>query len=134
MARVLIVEDDARFRKRLRNSLASRFPSVVFKEAVNGKQAFQEIDASRPAFIFMDISLGDDNGLELTKEIKNLHPRIFILLMTTYDFPEYRDAAFQNGADFFLVKGSATLHEISELVESVLSRKDNHGDDRSFES
>ena len=124
MPRVLIVEDDTRFRKKLRSSLASRFPSVIFREAGNGKQAFQEIDSSRPAFIFMDISLGDDSGLELTKEIKRSYPEIVILILTGYDFPEYRDAAFQNGADFFLVKGSATLREIVKLVETILSRKD----------
>ena len=124
MPKVLIVEDDARFRKKLRTSLASRFPSVVFREAGNGKQAFKEIDHSRPAIIFMDISLGDDNGLALTKEIKRLYPEIAILILTGYDFPEYRDAAFQNGADFFLVKGSTTLREIVKLVETILSRKD----------
>jgi DNA-binding NarL/FixJ family response regulator len=124
MPGALIVEDDARFRKKLRNSLTSRFPYVVFREAGNGKQAFQEIDSSRPAIVFMDISLGEDNGLELTKEIKRLYPEIVILILTGYDFPEYRDAAFQNGADFFLVKGSATLREIVKLVETILSRKD----------
>jgi len=122
MPRVLIVEDDTRFRKKLRSSLASRFPSVVFREAVDGKQAFHEIDSSRPAIIFMDIGLGDDNGLALTKEIKRLYPEVVILILTGYDFPEYRDAAFQCGADFFLVKGSTTLREILKLVETILPR------------
>jgi two-component system response regulator YesN len=130
MSSVLIVEDDERFRKRLRDSLASRFPNVIFGEAVNGKQAFQKIDSSKPVFICMDIGLGDDNGLELTKEIKNLHPEISILILTNYDYSEYRDAAFQNGADFFLVKGGATLAEIAESLEKVLCRKDNQKNDK----
>jgi two-component system response regulator YesN len=125
MSSVLIVEDDTRFRKKLRDSLASRFPNVIFREAVNGKQAFQEIDSSKPAFISMDIGLGDDNGLELTKKIKHLHPEISILILTNYDYAEYRDAAFRNGADFFLVKGSATLGEIAESLDKALCRKDN---------
>lgn len=129
MSSVLIVEDDARFRKKLRNSLASRFPSVVFREAANGKQVFQEIDSSPPALIFMDISLGDDNGLELTKEIKLLYPEIFISILTSYDFPEYREAAFKIGADSFLVKGLATLEEIAESLETILSPQDRNGDD-----
>jgi DNA-binding NarL/FixJ family response regulator len=131
MPTVLIVEDDMRFRKKLRDSLASRFPSLTFREAVNGKQAFQEIDSSRPEFIFMDISLGDDNGLDLTKEIKHSYPEIFILILTNYDFPEYRDAAFQNGADFFMVKGWATLDEIAEVLGRTLTHKGNYGDDKS---
>jgi DNA-binding NarL/FixJ family response regulator len=131
MSSVLIVEDDARFRKKLRSSLASRFPSVVFREAVNGRQTFQEIDSSPPAFIFMDISLGDDNGLELTKEIKKLHPHIFIVILTSYDYPEYRDAAFKKGADSFMVKGLATLDEIAESLETIVSGQDNSGNDKS---
>ena len=131
MPSVLIVEDDARFRQKLRGSLASRFPSVVFREAVNGKQAFQEIDFSKPVFICMDIGLGDDNGLELTKEIKNLHPEISIMILTNYDYSEYRDAAFQNGADFFLIKGSATIGEIAESLEKVLFSRDKQKSDRS---
>ena len=127
MSRVLIVEDDARFRKRLRDSLASRFPSVVFREAANGKQAYQEISSSRPAFIFMDVRLGDDSGLKLAKEIKRLYPKILISMLTSYDFPEYRDAAFKNGADFFLIKGAVKLSEIAELLETFLFRKHNQG-------
>lgn len=126
MSRVLIVEDDDRFRKKLRDSLAVRFPSVIFRGAASGEQAFREIDSSQPAMIFMDISLGDANGLELTKEIKDLHPEICISLLTTYYYPEYRDVAFQNGTDFFLVKGSATLDEIVKLVETILFRDAQH--------
>jgi two-component system response regulator YesN len=131
MSSVLIVEDDARFRKKLRDSLASRFPSVVFREASNGKQAFQEINSSRPTLIFMDIRLGDDNGLKLTKKIKQLYPEILVSILTSHDFPEYRDAAFKNGADFFLIKGSATLGEIAESLEKVLFSKDRQKSDRS---
>jgi DNA-binding NarL/FixJ family response regulator len=127
MFTVLIVEDDARFRQKLRNSLASRFPSVVFREAANGKEALQEIKSTRPAFIFMDIRLGDDNGLKLTEKIKHLYPEILISILTSYDFPEYREAAFKNGADFFLIKGAVTLKEIGELLEALLSRTDNQG-------
>jgi DNA-binding NarL/FixJ family response regulator len=131
MSSVLIVEDNTRFREKLRDSLASRFPTVIFREAVNGKQAFQEIDSSKPVFICMDIGLGDDNGLELTKEIKNLYPEISVMILTNYDYSEYRDAALQNGADFFLVKGSATIGEIAESLEKVLSNRDKQKSDRS---
>ena len=131
MSSVLIVEDNTRFREKLRDSLASRFSTVIFREAVNGKQAFQEIESSKPVFICMDIGLGDDNGLELTKKIKNLHPEISIMILTNYDYSEYRDAAFQNGADFFLTKGSATIGEIAESMEKVLSSRDKQKSDGS---
>ena len=123
MFTVLIVEDDARFRKKLRNSLASRFPSVTFEEAADGKETLAKIDTFRPAVVFMDIRLPGETGLELTKKIKELFPAISVVILTSYDFPEYRDAAYQRGADAFLVKGRVTMVEIAKLIDSVLTQK-----------
>jgi DNA-binding NarL/FixJ family response regulator len=123
MFTVLIVEDDARFRKKLRNSLASRFPSVTFEEAADGKETLVKIDTFRPAIVFMDIRLPGETGLELTKKIKELFPAISVVILTSYDFPEYRDAAYQRGADAFLVKGRVTMVEIAKLLDSVLTQK-----------
>jgi DNA-binding NarL/FixJ family response regulator len=123
MFTVLIVEDDARFRKKLRNSLASRFPSVTFEEAADGKESLVKIDTFRPAIVFMDIRLPGETGLELTKKIKELFPAISVVILTSYDFPEYRDAAYQRGADAFLVKGRVTMVEIAKLIDSVLTQK-----------
>jgi DNA-binding NarL/FixJ family response regulator len=123
MFTVLIVEDDARFRKKLRNSLASRFPSVTFEEAADGKETLVKIDTFRPAIVFMDIRLPGETGLELTKKIKELFPAISVVILTSYDFPEYRDAAYQRGADAFLVKGRVTMVEIAKLIDSVLTQK-----------
>jgi DNA-binding NarL/FixJ family response regulator len=123
MFTVLIVEDDARFRKKLRNSLASRFPSVTFEEAADGKESLVKIDTFRPAIVFMDIRLPGETGLELTKKIKELFPAISVVILTSYDFPEYRDAAYQRGADAFLVKGRVTMVEIAKLLDSVLTQK-----------
>jgi len=47
----------------------------------------------------VDIKLPGVNGLELTKKIKAAHPSITIFILTNYDIPEYREAAFQYGAD-----------------------------------
>lgn len=122
MPTALIVEDDSNFRHRLKRFLSSQFPTVFFTEAGNGKEAFSEIDSSLPAFVFMDIKLSGENGLELTKRIKDKHPEIIVVILSNYDFLEYRDAAFKNGADYFLVKGTVSLVEIGALVKSLLSR------------
>jgi len=67
----------------------------------------------------MDIRLPGMNGLQLTQRIKKEYPRIPIAILTGYDFPEYRQAAVQYGADGFLVKESFKWEEVEAFVKSV---------------
>jgi len=118
MLKALLVEDSAIFRKLLKETLHSGFPSLEISEATDGEEAMQRIDAQPPDLIFMDIKLPGENGLELTKKIKATHPNITIFILTSYDIPEYRDAAFQYGADRFFAKTSLNRKELKEFVES----------------
>ncbi len=117
--KVLIVEDSTLFRELFKKTLHDRFPSIEIHEAVNGEEAFQEIETSRPDLIFMDIRLPGENGLELTKKVKAQYPNIIIIILTGYDLPEYREFSSQY-ADYFFSKDSATTENIFTLVESIL--------------
>lgn len=121
MVKTLIVEDSILFRKLLKEALNSRFPTMEIFEAGDGLEGQQIIDCIPIDLIFMDIKLPDENGLELTKKIKGKHPGIVIIILTSYDTPEYREAAEEAEADYFLVKGSSTKNGIIGLVESILS-------------
>jgi len=106
MERILIVEDNALFLQFLKETLRSRFPSIDILEAANGEEAMQKIKTLPPDAIFMDLRLPGENGLELTKKIKAKYPDIIVVIITNYDLPEYREAAYQCGADHFLSKDS----------------------------
>ncbi len=101
--KVLIVEDSTLFRQSFKESLHNRFPSVEIHEAVDGKEALQQVEALHPNLIFMDIRLPGENGLELTKKIKARYPDITVIILTSYDFPEYREASSRY-ADYFFTK------------------------------
>jgi len=118
--RTLLVEDNAAFRQTLFDILSAQFPSIVIEEAADGKEAFQKIGSVLPNLIFMDIKLPGENGLQLTQKIKAKHPQVIIIMLTSYDLPEYREAAYQYGANYFIVKGSSTNEEILALVRSIL--------------
>ena len=116
--RILIVDDNGPFRQTLRETLQTCFSTIAIDEAADGGEALQKVGAFLPDLIFMDIRLPGENGLELTKKIKATHPNITILILTSYDMPEYREAAFQYGADRFLAKNSLDRKELKELVKS----------------
>ncbi|MBC8466798.1 MAG: response regulator transcription factor [Deltaproteobacteria bacterium] len=122
MSKVLIVEDNDTFRHTLRSLLHSRFSAMAFEEARDGREALQKTNDFLPNLILMDIKPPGDSGLALTKQIKNKFPEIIIILLTNYDLPEYRMAAYESGADYFLGKGSSTAEEILRLVDSILVR------------
>lgn len=121
MSRTLIIEDSAFYRQLLKEALYSRFPSMELFEAADEGEALQRIEGCLPDLIFMDIKLPGESGLELTKKIKTRYPNITIVILTAYDIPEYREAAYQYKANYFLSKGSASKESILTLVDSILS-------------
>jgi DNA-binding NarL/FixJ family response regulator len=123
MFKTLIVEDSAFYRQLLNEALHSRFPSMDIFEANDGEEAFKKMETLSPDLIFMDIKMPGESGLEITKKIKNLHPNIILIILTAYDIPEYREAAYKNNADYFLSKGSTSREDILTLVDSILKEK-----------
>jgi CheY-like chemotaxis protein len=107
MCKTLIVDDNATFRQMLKQSLRSRFPTMEIEEEPDGRDLLNKIDTFDPKIVFMDIRLPGENGLELTKEIKKNYPDITVIILTSYDLPEYRQAARESMADYFVPKGSS---------------------------
>jgi len=120
MFKILIVEDSNIYRQMLKEALRHQFPQIDILEAADGEEAFKKAIASPPDLIFMDIKLPGESGLELTKKIKDRYPEITVIILTSYDIPEYREAAALYKANHFLAKGSATKESIVALVESIL--------------
>jgi len=121
MVRILIVEDNASFRQSLKEILHLQFPSIVIEEAAEGNEALRKVDTFFPDLIFMDINLPGKNGLLLTQKIKKDHPEIIICILTSYDLPQYREAALQCGASCFITKDSLVWKEIEALIKAIIN-------------
>jgi DNA-binding NarL/FixJ family response regulator len=124
MKRLLIVEDNPYFLQFLKQTLHSRIPSIDIVGAANGEEALQKITALPPDAILMDLRLPGENGLELTKKIKAQYPDIIVVVLTNYDLPEYREAAYQSRANHFLSKDS-----FLKMINSISPDRNMHPDD-----
>jgi len=124
MKRVLIVEDNAFFLQFFRETLHSRFPSMEISQAANGEEAMQKIEILRPEVVFMDVRLPGESGLELTKKIKAQYPDIIVVIITNYDLPEYREAAYESRADHFISKDS-----FLKIINSIFQDRNIDQDD-----
>lgn len=123
MTTILIIEDNTLIRRSFRDILRRQFPSVSVEEARNEEEATEKVQALRHSLIFIDIKVWWGNGLYLCKKIKSQFPSTTIAMITPYDLPEYRKAAVEWGADFFLSKCRSSRKEIVEIVEWVVSKK-----------
>jgi DNA-binding NarL/FixJ family response regulator len=122
MFKTLIVEDSQTFRETFRDYLKGSFSLMTIDEASSSNEAMQKVDLLMPDLIFVDIRLPNGSGLELTRRIKARYPDTVVVILTSYDLPEYRDAAARYGANHFFVKGSTRLEEIIDLVRSSMAQ------------
>jgi DNA-binding NarL/FixJ family response regulator len=123
MVDILIVEDNADFRNMLRSTLQSDFPSARISTASEGTSALRSVGRNKPDLIFMDIRMPGKSGLVLTREIKQRNPDISIAILTNMDSAEYRNAAFEIGADSFLSKETLSSKDLQELVREIIARR-----------
>jgi len=121
MLRTLIVEDHAPYRRTLHHVLARRFPFMEINEAASGEDALAQAAVSQPDLVFMDLRLPGKNGLDTTRELKAQHSHAGVCVITSFDVPEYREAARRCGADQFLIKGEAGEAQIIEAVHALFA-------------
>ena len=119
MFKILLVEDNLPFRQLFKENLYYQFPSITVEEAGNGTEAMRSIEISCPDLIFMDIRLPGENGLEVARKIKNQCAGVKIIILTSYDLPEYRETAKRYGADHFATKGSTSWEEMTAMIKSI---------------
>jgi len=122
MIKVLIVEDHLFTREVIKESLTGKISSLVLEEAANGRETLAKVDSFQPDLIFLDIRLPDESGLKLLEKIKARYPEITIIILSSYNLPEYREFALQHGAASFFSKDEMTKKDILSLVQSFSIR------------
>jgi two-component system response regulator RegA len=99
---LLIVDDDNPFRERLSRAMEKKGFTVSQAESV--KSAINVVRVKKPAYVVVDLRLGDGNGLEVVKEIQNLKINSRIVMLTGYGNIPTAVAAIKEGAIDYLAK------------------------------
>lgn len=116
--KVLIVEDNLINQKVLSRILSKN--NYHCDIANNGQQGVSLYKLNRPEIIFMDIQMPIMDGLEATQQIREIESslnesRSYIICLSGNARDEYRQQAFQNGVDAYLVK-PLVAEEILDLM------------------
>ena len=119
-ARVLIVDDHPIVRHGLARLINDEPGLTVCGSAATRAEAQEALRHERPDLVIIDLSLGDDSGLDLLKAIRLEHPDLPVLVLSMHDEAYYADRALRAGAMGFIMKQEPAERMIA-AVHQVLS-------------
>jgi len=102
--RVVIADDQALFREGLRTLLSTRPEVDVVGEAANGLEALAIVAQLQPAVVLMDLQMPEMDGIQATARMRDRHPDIPVLVLTTFDDDANLFGALRAGAAGYLLK------------------------------
>lgn len=127
--RTLVADDDAGFRQRVREFLASEPDIEVVGEAGDGDEAIVRARELKPVLVLMDVRMPRMNGVGATRQLKDEMPEVEVIMVSVFDLPEYREAAMASGASGYVVK-KLMVEQLVPEIRRVCSdqRSVSHGE------
>ncbi|MFN8453593.1 MAG: response regulator transcription factor [Anaerolineae bacterium] len=115
---IMLVDDHPLFRQGLRRVLESEDDLEVIMEVADGEEAFRLAKQLLPKVIIMDINLPRMNGLQVTRELKQIVPEIAVIMLTAYHDDEQIFHSVRAGAAAYFPK-DITPRRLIEAVRQV---------------
>jgi DNA-binding NarL/FixJ family response regulator len=114
--RVAIVDDHPVLREGTAALLAAQAGLEIAGVAGTIDEATALVDSTDVDVLLLDIRLGTDSGLRwLTPAAESSRPRPAVVVLTSYDYPQYAEAALRLGASGFVLKTAP----IAELLDAI---------------
>ena len=123
--KILIIEDEPSLQELIKQSLEKE--RYVVECASNYDTAIQKVGIYDYDCILLDIMLPDGDGLSLLKELKKMHKRDSVIIISAKDSLDDKIAGLELGADDYLAK-PFHLAELIARIRSVIRRKQNDGE------
>jgi DNA-binding NarL/FixJ family response regulator len=118
---VLIAERHPGLGERVRGLLATWFDTVV--TVADERSLLESTKRLRPAMAVVDVSIPLGSNLLWIRRLRNLCPKIKVILLSVHDEPGVRKTAKEAGADGYLLKRSLAT-DLPPIVESLLGARD----------
>jgi DNA-binding NarL/FixJ family response regulator len=118
--RVIIADDHRLFAAGLERLLAP--DCDVIATVYDGQTLLDDVRRLRPDVVVQDLSMPPRNGMLVIRGIRDLDPRVRIVVVTMWEDPALAAEAFRCGASAFLLKTCAVT-ELLEAVQFALQQK-----------
>ncbi|WP_404455318.1 response regulator [Oceanobacillus kapialis] len=121
MIKVMLVEDQRLFSEGVEALISNTEDIQVVGVANNGKEAIEIFKQCLPDVVLMDIHMPELDGIKATIRVKETHPDVKVILLTTYADEDLVITGVNAGADGFLLKSLRS----ASLIRSIREVYDN---------
>ncbi len=112
---VIIIDDHPLFSRGLSQLIETQKDYKVIGMAKDRNEALNLLDNTSPDLAIVDLNLGQEDGLELIKDILVIHPQTKILVLSMHDERFYAERALKAGAKGYIMKEEAEAQVINAI-------------------
>lgn len=116
--KILIVDDHEVVRLGLKSMLENYPGFEVIGEAGSAREAIQQVNLHNPDIVLMDIRLPGTSGIDATSEITARHPKVKVIMLTSYAEDEMLFSAIKAGASGYVLK-QVNLEDLVKSIQAV---------------
>ncbi|MCQ2578333.1 MAG: response regulator transcription factor [Treponema sp.] len=117
---VLIIDDHPLFSRGLTQLIESQRYYKVVGMAKDRNEALTLLNEHRPQLAIVDLNLGQEDGLDLIKDILIQQPQTVVLVLSMHDERYYAERAIKAGARGYIMKEEAET-SVMIAIETVMS-------------
>ena len=117
---ILLIDDNQRYRHQLRRMVTKACINALIYEADDIEKAVELTEGISPQLAFVDVVLGDEDGIYCTRRIKSLVPQLRVVLISAYPDREFHRRGIEAGAVAFLDKKDIDVASIRQVIDDAV--------------
>lgn len=117
---ILMVDDNLRYLRQLQRVIGKVCPQALLYEAESILTAVQLAQRVTPRLVFVDVVLGEEDGIRCVRRIRAVSPQSRIIMISAYPDREFHRLSLEAGAVAFLDKKDLDAVTLKQVIEDVI--------------
>jgi CheY-like chemotaxis protein len=118
--KAVVIDDSPTYREVLVEVLLTHWPALMIAEAGDGPEGLVDVMGLRPELVVLDLHSSGADWRALLRALKVVNPDGAVVVISRFDFAEYRDATLGQGADHFFAKDSIRSADFLDSIRAIL--------------
>ncbi|PQV61638.1 LuxR family two component transcriptional regulator [Sediminibacterium magnilacihabitans] len=122
MIRIVIADDHAVVWEGIKRILLEEFPFALIEEVNDTEELIKVIVKGEWDIVICDLSMPGRSGLDALHQIKQIFPKLPVLILSVYPEEQYGIRALKAGAAGYLSKNAAPKELINAIQRTLMGR------------
>lgn len=118
---ILLVDDNARYRRQLRQMIGKICPRAAIYEAEDSMEALRLTQHVTPQLVLIDVVLGEEDGIRCTRRLKAASPSSRIVMISAYPDRQFHRLGLEAGAVAFVDKKDLETASLRQILNDVVT-------------